>query len=827
VIRSRCSPFGALVALVALVLGVAVFAVHAPAAAQGTGGALPGPINSRLLEEYGDRLELSREQRAAWRAIHDEYKQDFRLLREGDIAVFLNEQRSMQGGIPERGAVEKLLGKLEQIQQTIKAVDDRFFDRLRPYLTAEQQKQLPRLRMARARARFAVLQTAARYGRKTVDLGELLYTMKLAPESMAAADPIVASYERRLTGLMRDRHRAGTRMTLNLVEALEERGYVDVSQDELLADPEKLQKLLGEIQTIYAGLNLEVAEIDGDIRDLNKRTCRRIENALPPPEARRFRNGFYRGAYPELGSIIAASDHDWTSTAHELEDLTDEERAVLVAGARSYHGRIDRLLEEGIEAAEDFWDNISPFQLNQQAVERLEATLGELATRSELAREQTTRDLEATLGNETVARVRQLVATRAAAARAETETSRPTGLIGEAAEESAADDESTLLSDRFVPPPLGIRHVERYARALGFDDERRAVLQVLRDDYLQQLMTLDVFAHLGEAKDAARGEGSGSGTHERVSELRRQALAAVHGADDAFFVELEAIAGEDRRAQIARLRRRRERECYSASASAALSFGRDRSREAEVDLSTIVIDEAPATGSEVRAVLDDYETQVVVACRARLEAQLDLQQIVDGWRVDIGAAAQGDIRKLLELQNRYRKAMRPLNARVAETNGAIIDLNRATLERLETVLDRDTAWSIRDRYDRESFPTVFEDAAAIEGHLARALTLPDLSSAQMDELSDLAVSYRPRYEELSRAMIEVMGPGAMPVVGIDTDAFREWQGHQQKVAKLRFDRNELNASAIAQLREILSPEQIERLGGLPEPLGEDDFYIFR
>ena len=98
---------------------------------------------------------------------------------------------------------------------------------------------------------------------------------------------------------------------------------------------------------------------------------------------------------------------------------------------------------------------------------------------------------------------------------------------------------------------------------------------------------------------------------------------------------------------------------------------------------------------------------------------------------------------------------------------------------------------------------------------------------QREGVSDLAVSYRPRYEELSRAMIEAIGPGAVLLIGIDTDALRAWQEHQQKVAKLRFDRNELNASAIARLRELLSPEQIQRIGGLPEPLGEEDFYLFR
>src|SRR5687767_7340023 len=79
-----------------ILASAAVIGIQAPAYAQGTMGAVPDPITSRELTSYGDRLKLSAQQRQAIESLHDQYREEFRLLRENDIEKLLNESRGME-----------------------------------------------------------------------------------------------------------------------------------------------------------------------------------------------------------------------------------------------------------------------------------------------------------------------------------------------------------------------------------------------------------------------------------------------------------------------------------------------------------------------------------------------------------------------------------------------------------------------------------------------------------------------------------------------------------------------------------------------------------
>ena len=100
--------------LLPLALAAAVLLPAATVTAQGTSGTLPGPINSRQLMQYADMLGLSDSQRLVMESVHDDYRTRFRTLRDGEIASFLRDQQSMQGGIPQRAAVEKILEEQKQ-----------------------------------------------------------------------------------------------------------------------------------------------------------------------------------------------------------------------------------------------------------------------------------------------------------------------------------------------------------------------------------------------------------------------------------------------------------------------------------------------------------------------------------------------------------------------------------------------------------------------------------------------------------------------------------------------------------------------------------------
>jgi hypothetical protein len=809
---------------------VAVIAVLAPAGgsfAQGTSGSLPGPINSQQLSRYADRLHLSASQRQALESIHDDYRVQFRTLRDGEIAAFLREQQSVQGGIPKREIVERLLDDVERLHTKIALLDNNLFDRLLPLLSEQQQPAVLRLRMMRERQRYSVQQTAAAFGRQTPDLADLAIDLDLAPGEEQAADVILAGYERKMTTIMRKQNEAILRMTLDMMDMLAERGYVDISQEDLLKDQALLQDVVGQVGEIYGDLRGRVGEYADELGELNATTLRQLAAPLPPDRHRQLRNAMYRVGYAQLGTVVGQSDRDWMAKALSSDELTDDERTGLSPIAESYQRRLDTILAEGADVIDDFWEGFSPFELNQERGAKLGEDLRALGEQAGEARARADSAATEQLGADTVARLREIAGRVGSGP-----------VVADAGDATAAPDPTEAISfsgDRFLPDRISRRDIKRYARQLQLPDDMAGVFDVLHTDYLERLSTLAVLDELREARQAARTDASDASAEElgeridRVYELRRLAIAAMTAEEATFFEEMRPIVGADRRGLLERVEGARRREALAGSASASLALGRDTSAEASLDLVTIVLEAQPDDDmlASIDELLTAYEGGASRAFEERLQAQLDMQRRNDRWMAEITAAARRDLGAVIELQTRYREEMREPMQRVATTDRVVVDLNRHTLEELAGVLPRDLAAEIRRAYDLAAFPSIWEDPASVDRHLAKALALDDLTAQQRAELTDLGASYRGEYEALSREMIEQLPTSVVNAVGLDPETFADWQRRQQQLAKIRFDRNELNGRAISRLQAMLTETQILRIGGLPEPLGEDDFFFYR
>ena len=145
-------------AIAAVVAAAALFVPAVPAHAQGTNGTVPDPISSRELEAYADRLALSDQQLQAALSAHDQYREDFRALREGDIEKLLQDAQGLRmGPFPislDRKQVEKSLRSMDTIISKIATLDNHLFDEIQTVLSDEQSAMLPRVRQARERVRY-------------------------------------------------------------------------------------------------------------------------------------------------------------------------------------------------------------------------------------------------------------------------------------------------------------------------------------------------------------------------------------------------------------------------------------------------------------------------------------------------------------------------------------------------------------------------------------------------------------------------------------------------------------------------------------------------
>jgi hypothetical protein len=815
--------------LLAVLFVAATVGPAATVAAQGTSGTFPGPINSQQLERYADVLHLSHAQRGAVETAHDDYRRRFRRLRDGEMATFLDEQRAMQGGIPQRAAVEEILEKLERLQTKIAILDNGFFDQILPVLSDRQRSMIPRLRLARERARYEPLQTVNSYGRRSADLSVLFLDLDLKPDALAAADAIVSPYERRLTTIMRKQNEALTRMQNDMMAILAERGYEDISQEALLQDPQLLQEIVGQIQEVYGALREKANELNVSVRELNKRTYRQIAAVIPAAEARKLRNGFYRQSYAEIRGIVAVDQQDWITRALEIEALSAEQRDVLAVQSAELQRKLDRLMNEAIGLSEDFWDNFSPFEQDPDVAQEFRDDLIALGTRASKAQQDADAAILELLGDEVVKTLREEVAALGARAGARTAA----GDDESAGEEESPERRYAFSGDRFLPDRISRRDIRRYTTQLQLRGDMSAVLTTLHIDYLQRLSELAVLDELREARAAAdagaEGEGDVGARIDRVYALRRQALAEMAAVDAAFFADLRAIVPEEARPLLDRVERSRERSSYTGSMSARFALGRNNSNEASVDIVSILLEQQPPADvlRAVGDVLATYEGEAGPAFRERLEAQLDMQQMSDKWMIEIQEAAREDLTAVVELQNRYREAMQAPRDHVSRTDQHVIALNRRGLEELRPMMSPALATALDKAYERAAFPSVYNDPASVHRQLATALKLASLSGSQREQLVEIGGTYRNEYKELSRAMTDQLPTSAINVAGLAPAAFKEWQGKQQQLAKIRYDRNELNGRAISRLRAILSEAQVLEIGGLPEPMGEEDFFFLR
>ena len=125
----------------------------------------------------------------------------------------------------------------------------------------------------------------------------------------------------------------------------------------------------------------------------------------------------------------------------------------------------------------------------------------------------------------------------------------------------------------------------------------------------------------------------------------------------------------------------------------------------------------------------------------------------------------------------------------------MVDLNRATLAVVTEALPEDAAEALERAYNHAAFPTVYDDP-------------------------DRADRYRPAYEEVADRIAALYAAREDAGTGFDPQRWRADREQRNRIEVLDFERQELNAKALRQLREVLTDEQEARLR-LPSEVADD------
>jgi len=852
--------FAARTVIAALALSALFMTGHA--FGQGTSGTLPGPISSRDLATWADQLELGDEQRQAIDPFHEQYREAFRQLRDGEIEQYLQEVGGMMGrgfrGL-DKDAIEDSLRKLNRLMTRISLLDEGLFSNMQSVLSDEQVARLPRVMQARKRERYrtgATRMAGSSNRAAQVDMSDLYYGLELTPDQRQATDPLVVQYEDRLTAATKDLYEASTRMFLVVVEALEDAGvsFDDFGGGRPPAD------MMNAMRNAWTEANKKPREKAAAISDLNNQTLRQLSEFLPADAASTLRDRYLGRAYPE---VPRASQSDALKSFHaalRLPSLSPDLRADINAMAVQFRGSANQVVDEMIKAVDEYRNNAAPFGRDRtqrrEYNQKLEGYRERLAGLDRTAVEA----LGGLLGPD----LSQSVKIAAADTTFEDETSEPAGRDRRRAGSSVGEATDAFIAglgpDPFLPSPITSRDVAIYTKRLKLDDNDRFILKSLHQEYvgafgqLKRTEIATLRAALAAARpprEERRQEGPRRGeenarptgpTAQQVDEiydLRTSALKSIQALDGTFFDDIETlIAAPEQAALVQRLRTARARSVYNRGLEAnpfdAMFGGRGgrhgrggprgpdlggQSNESGVDLSYLVekLDLGADQRTEMDKLLADYEANALDGFRRQYESVLKLRREVERLRAQ---RAQGDgdgnrrERDREAMQSRwesFRRLQENEGRKATDDRKFMVDLNRATLVVLTEALPEEAAANLDQAYSHAAFPSIYNDPDRADRYLATALQLRDLGESQRDGIDAIIAEYRPAYEKLADQIAEIHAARADDGNDFDRERWRTYQEQRNRIEVLDFERQELNAKALRLLREVLTDEQVQRL----------------
>ncbi len=831
-------------------LAVALWLLPASGAlAQGTSGSLPDPISSRDLTGYAERLGLSPEQLQALEPFFDEYRNDFRALREGEIEAFLGGLNGMwmRGfrGL-DRQAVTESLEKADRVESRIRLLDEHFFNQLSSLLDDEQATVLPRAMQARDRQRRRAGAAGMIGGTNRparVDLSLLYDDLELDPQARQETEPFVIIYEGRLTSLTKDFAEASSRMFLEVIDSLEEQGVAFGEEPE---GPNR-GRMREAMTTAWAAARKKPIEKAAAIGDLNLRTLKQVMALLPEEQARLLRNRYLRLAYPEIPTTAGAAERSFRA-ARRLDGLPPDLAGGIDAAAVGFRGQRDAVIDEMVAFLDASRRESSIWGLRGDARRDHEEKLEAFRQRLVALDSSTVELLSALLGEELAERV------RIAAATAGEDPEEPAGLGRPDGAQATAPAAAGL--DPYLAPPISSRDVRGYVKRLGLEENDRFILESLHEDYLETYRSQSA-ARVG-ALNAAKarmpqpgGEQAQAPAPEQIDELyalRAAAMRSLEQLDGSFFDDMEALTATPGQQGVARrLRLERERLVYTRSLDPRIDAvvfgeqgGRNRwhmpfepvSHESDVDVAALLagVNSEAAARDEVRAVLADYESAAAAGFRRQFDAVAALRQEAEKIAAatpigDTGQAGDRDGRERWRARREaYEKLLAQQGAATVEARKAMVDLNRATLEALAAALSPQDAEALREAYNTAAFPEIYVDPKAADRFLAAALELSDLTSEQRNGIDAIRAEYRPASRDVFDRMAEIAAT-SLDVPGgalFDPRRFGAQQEHRNKLAKLHFERDEVNAKAMRGLRSLLNEQQRARIRLPDETVGENE-----
>jgi Spy/CpxP family protein refolding chaperone len=365
----------------------------------------------------------------------------------------------------------------------------------------------------------------------------------------------------------------------------------------------------------------------------------------------------------------------------------------------------------------------------------------------------------------------------------------------------AGAQETRVMVSRTVGGPGGMgtstiskRSVDRWAEELGLDDEQKQAVLSLHEGYRSacEQASREMATVLSEARKAAEESQDHSLLLERLPPARRKQEQQTRAAEQAFMSDVRSLLTPDQERAWPKIERMRRREQSGRMSTVSGDA---------VDLTEIIRDlKLPVAGALAEA-LEEYEVEADRGIQERLR--------VSDRGADFDSGRPLDLEVLQKQMDEQREAGLKLK-----------DINLRHARKIEPLLPEAKQAEFRQAFKRSSFPQVYRPTMAGRW-LEAAQKFDDLDTRQREDLAGLRGQYERDLGVANDALAAAIeasearsgGPGGV-LSGPGVSMVVRMGDEDSELAAARKARREVDERAREKLRNLLKPEQRERL---PKP----------
>ncbi len=805
---------------------------------------VPNPISSRDLDRYATRLNLSTGQQQLAASYHSEYLAEFEFLREREIEDVVQRFRTAPREMMRNANVSEMRDVLQDARRMldhIRALDEQFFNRIETLCSEEQMQIMPQVTKQRERDRYGVNMLQFMGGGNPalgVALSDLLLEMDLDPEETATMQMYVAEYETSLTGKLRDVHEGTLKVMAKELNDLHELGITEDSLQHREISRQWRESMWGAMRSVRS----EITEQSAGISEFNLRTCRLWSTILTEDTALDFRWDYYQRVYSRLNGNPTALLGRFDA-ALELPEITDEQREAIEAEEQAFIHRNDSLADDMIDLIEEQRSE-DRFARDREKAAAIREELDDLQQRVTDLHQSTLDHLDAMLGPD-LAQVldddqhRILTSVGSDGKGDGDATTRGGPGRGGGGMQEYLQRMSAVVRQVNMPGPISKKELKDINQRLMLDDSTSVMLDMLYQDYLENYETwkrTELEPLRKRIQDAWRIESSPQDSSvpsdqeiEQFGKSRQNCFQLRQKVDKRFFDNIEVlISDEEYLAAWNSWQRWHEREMYRRLQSAGedeeesprgpgrgmFGGGSELENEARVDLIQM-LDDIQLEAVQQDLLSDDlsaYESELVDSLRKRYE-MIGKTRI---WQ-EMMIAQQfrqraGEGRPSFDRQ-RYEQS-RQLQQDITTTTNQIQQLNRNTMQDIEARIAEVSGDSISILYYQVAFPEVYEDPTSAEPWLEQVMSWEDINEAQRQRLADIAAEYHAAYNTVNTELLNWHLQQSQSDSGERRSNWEQRMDQRSELARIHFDRDDLNHKTMLKIEGLLTEQQSERL---PDP----------